>query len=124
MLNWLYQSEGYIVTDRIRRKPKNYDGTEVTTHRVSELLSSVLSNIGDAYAQRPDLVIASWPEVVGPQLAPMTQVVSFIEGVLVVKVKNSTLYSLLSQHDRSRILNDLRQRFPRISIRSIIFRLG
>lgn len=112
------------MTDRIRRTPKNYDGTEVTTHRVSELLSSVLSHIGEAYAERPDMVMASWPEVVGAQLAPMTQVVSFVEGVLVVKVKNSTLYSLLSLHDRSRILNDLRQRFPRITIKSIIFRLG
>lgn len=106
------------------RTPKNYDGTEVTTHRVSELLPIVLSQIGKVYYQRPDLILAVWPEVIGPKLSAMTQAVSFIDGILVVKVKNSTLHSLLSQNDKPRILNVLRQKFPNVLIKTIYFRIG
>jgi hypothetical protein len=106
------------------RTPKNYDGTETTTHKVSDLLPAVLSQIGEIYQQRPDLILASWPEIIGPKLASMTQAVSFSDGVLVVKVKNSTLYSLLSQNDKPRILNILRQKFPSVQIKTILFRIG
>jgi hypothetical protein len=107
-----------------RRTPRNYSGTEVTSHLIGELLPSVLSGIGAVYEQRPDLILAVWPSIIGPQLAPMTQAVSFIEGVLVVKVKNSTLHSLLSQKERPRILQILRQRFPNVDIKSILFRMS
>lgn len=109
---------------KIRRTPRGYDGPGVTTHRFTDVLSSVLATIGDLYNKRPDLVMAAWPEIIGPKLATMTQVVSFQEGILTVKVKNSTLHSLLSQHDRLRILNHLRQKFPKVSINSIVFRIG
>jgi hypothetical protein len=106
------------------RTPKNYDGTGVTTHCVSELLPALLSKIGEVYHQRPDLVLAAWPDIIGPKLAAMTQALSFVDGVLVVKVKNSTLHSLLSQNDKPRILNTLRQRFPHVLIKTIAFRIG
>lgn len=107
-----------------RRTPKNYDGTCVTTHRVSELLPVVLSQIGEAYQERPDLILACWPEIIGPKLSMMTQAVSFRDGILTVKVKNSTLHSLLSRQDKPRILSSLRQRFPKISIQNIVFRIA
>ena len=109
---------------RLQRTPRDYDGSGVTTHRMSELLSVVLTDIGEVYEERPDLVLASWPEVIGQKLAHMTQAVSFIDGVLLVKVRNSTLYSLLNQHDRPKILNSLRQKFPKIPIKNIVFRIG
>jgi hypothetical protein len=91
---------------------------------VGQLLSTVLAEIGEMHAERLDLVMASWPEIIGPQLAPMTQVVSFQDGILVVKVKNSTLHSLLSQHDKPKILTSLRYKFPNVSIKNIVFRIG
>jgi hypothetical protein len=65
-----------------------------------------------------------WPDVIGPKLASMTQAHSFVDGVLLVKVKNSTLHSLLSQNDKPRILNLLRKRFPNVEIKTIYFRIG
>jgi len=112
------------VTRYIPRIPKNYDGPEITTRRMSELLPSVLSQVSDKYQERPDLILASWPEIVGPQLAPMTQAVSFDEGVLYVKVKNSTLYSLLSKNDKPKLIESLRKKFPKVSLRTIVFRIG
>lgn len=106
------------------RKSKNYDGTQITTHKVTDLLPRVLTQIHNVYQDRPDLILACWPEVIGPKLASMTQAVSFQDGILTVKVKNSTLYSLLSQHDKPRILNALRQKFPSIGIKNIVFRIG
>lgn len=110
---------------RIYRTPRNYDGTGATTHRVRDLLTNVLANIGDSFQERPDLILAAWPEIIGQKLAPMTQAVSFCEGVLLVKVKNSTLNSLLNQQqDKQRILNSLRQKFPKVKIKSVVFRIG
>lgn len=107
-----------------RRTPKDYDGPGLTTHRMSELLPTVLADISEVYKERPDLILAAWPEVIGQRLANMTQAIAFSDGVLTVKVKNSTLHSLLSQNDKPRILNSLRQKFPRITIKNIMFRIG
>lgn len=106
------------------RTPRQYDGTHVTTHRMTDLLSRVLAKIGDIHHQGSDLILAMWPEIIGVKLATMTQAVSFIDGILVVKVKNSTLYSLLSQNDKLRILNLLRKKFPQVEIKNICFRIG
>jgi predicted nucleic acid-binding Zn ribbon protein len=108
----------------LRRTPKDYDGQQVTTRHLRELLPTVLSKIGGVFQERGDLVLAAWPEMIGPQLASMTQAVSFNEGVLLVHVKNSTLYSLLSQNEKPRILKNLRERFPNTTIKNILFRLG
>jgi hypothetical protein len=107
-----------------RPTPKYYDGTETTSHHIHALLPSVLSKIGKVYHQHPDLILAAWPSVIGPKLASMTQAVSFIDGILLVKVKNSTLHSLLSQNDKPRILHVFRQKFPDVQIKNIYFRIG
>ena len=104
--------------------PRGYDGTGLTTHHVSALLPAALSQIGKLYQDRPDLVLAGWSDVIGPKLAAMTQAISFVDGILVVKVKNSTLHSLLSQNDKPRILNILRKKFPNTLIKTIYFRIG
>ncbi len=112
------------MTKRGSRTPRNYDGVEPTGHRVTDVLPKVLKRIGSVYQERPDLIFAAWPEIIGAQLAPMTQPVTFEEGILTVKVKNSTLYSLLKTKERPRILNSLRQKFPRTEIKNILFRIG
>jgi hypothetical protein len=112
------------VVKTLYRTPRNYDGTVPTTHRVSEILPNILQKIGDLYHERPDLVLAAWPSIIGPKLAPMTEAVSFCNGELVVKVKNSTLYSLLRQHDKKKVLDKFRKMFPKIEINNIFFRIG
>ena len=106
------------------RTPRKYDGTEVTSHRMTDLIPHVLSKISEVYEQRTDLILAMWPDIIGPKLATMTQAVSFADGVLVVKVKNSTLHSLLNQHEKIRLLNLLRHRFNHVDIKTIYFRIG
>lgn len=108
----------------VRRTPKNYDGTEVTTRSLGDLIPAVLSRITEVNQDRPDLILAAWPAIIGTNLAGMAQAVSFNEGYLVVKVKNSTLYSLLNHNDRPKLLSNLRKKFPNVTIHNIIFRMG
>lgn len=68
--------------------------------------------------------MAAWPEVVGAKLATMTRAVSFVEGVLLVKVSNSSLHSLLFRYEKGPLLRRLRQKFPAVSITDIVFRIG
>jgi len=107
-----------------KRHPSYYDGTSTTTRHICQLLPRFLENIGRKFEERPDLVLAAWPEVIGSQLAPMTQAISFSEGVLTVRVNNSTLYSLLTQNDKPRLIKNLRDKFPATPIKTIFFRLG
>lgn len=106
------------------RKPKNYDGSQITTRRIGDLLAHALSKLDQSYKLRPDLLIAAWPDVIGPKFSGMTEAVSFQDGVLHVKVKNSTLYSLLNQNDKPRLVILLRKRFPNMVIKTIVFRMG
>lgn len=80
--------------------------------------------MGAVYQDQPGLVLAAWPGLVGPQVASMTQAVQFHEGILRVKVHNSPLYSLLTQHEKQRLLRNLRAQFPKVEIKNILFRIG
>ncbi len=100
------------------------DGTKPTGKRLKDLLPELLSQISKTHQERPDLILAVWPEMIGEKLAPMTVAHSFRDGVLTVIVKNSALYSLLVQHEKSRLLKKMQERFPSSKIRNIIFRVG
>lgn len=107
-----------------RRTPRGYDGTETTTHQAKDLLYSVLTRLHEVHETRGDLILSAWPDIVGEKIAQMTQAVSFLEGRLTVKVRNSTLYSLLSQNDKPRLLAALKAKLPGVKINDIYFRIG
>jgi hypothetical protein len=100
------------------------DRSGLTNKQLKDLLPKALGSIGALHRDRPDLVVAAWPQVIGEKLTAMTKAISFDKGVLYVKVSNSTLYSLLSQHERGRLLKSLREKFPSVEIKNIHFRIG
>lgn len=106
------------------RVPKNYNGTKLTTRSIAELSTDELSRIGKIYHQKGELILAAWPDIIGPAIAKMTQAISFTDGVLLVKIKNSTLHSLLSQNEKTRLVRLLREKFPQVEIKTIYFRIG
>ncbi len=108
----------------LRRTPKGYDGTKPTIQKLGDVLPRVLTSINAIHKDRPDFILAFWPEVVGSGLSPLTKAVSFIEGVLTVNVKNSTLFSLLRQNEKPKLLSALRVKFPNVRISDIVFRIG
>ncbi|MDE3046111.1 MAG: DUF721 domain-containing protein [Verrucomicrobiota bacterium] len=105
----------------IRRTPRNYDGIENPSKQLSDLLGEGLKAIREKAGQSSEEIFSAWPQIIGEQMAPLTEAVSFDDGILTVKVKSSTLYSLLSQHERPRLLKRLQEKF---SIRGLKFRVG
>ena len=97
---------------------------KTTNKQIKDLLPSVLKEIHAAQRERPDLILAAWPELIGAKLLPMTKAVAFVSGILIVKVNNSTLYSLLKTQERGRLLLKLREKFPAAHIKNIDFRIG
>lgn len=98
--------------------------SRLTTKQIRDILPQILSRISTNFDQQPYLIINSWPEIVGERVAKMTQAVSFSDGVLLVRVNNSSLYTLLHQYDKPKIVKKLRERFPQTLIKTVLFRLG
>jgi hypothetical protein len=100
------------------RTPRNYRGIENPVKRMADLLPDWLTELGRK-GGRED-IFSFWLQLMGTQAA-LTEPVSFADGVLTVKVKSSTLYSLLCQHERPRLLAQLQKKFP---VRNLVFRAG
>lgn len=99
--------------------------TDLTSLQLKEMLPSYLKKIQDQGGEISPLTIQqAWPEIIGERLAKMTKAISFYEGILTVKVSNSTLYSILAQHEKEKLLKALRARFPSVEIKNIMFRIG
>lgn len=92
--------------------------------KLETLLPSFMRKLGASQSERPDLIIAAWPSLVGERLAPMAKAHSFEEGILTVKVSNSSLLSLLAQNEKARLLGQLKKQFPAARISDIRFRIG
>jgi len=107
-----------------RRLPKNHSKTAVTTRHLADILASVLSKIEQKHVERHDLILSSWPAIVGPKIAAFSVAESFDKGYLRVKVKNSTLFQLLNLSEKAKLLSIIRKRFPNVEINGIFFRMG
>ena len=112
-------------TERLmKRPPRNYDGPLSTSKQLRELLPEVLNQISLKVKDRPDQILEAWKEIVGGRIANMTRAVSYDAGVLKVLVKNSTLYSLLVEHEKKRLVSAFKEKFPNVSFREISFKIG
>jgi hypothetical protein len=107
-----------------RRPSFDHDEPHRVGRSLKELLPLVLRKIGRRVHGDREIVLATWPEIVGAQFAPMARAVSFEEGVLTVTVSNASLYSLLAHRDRKRLLQALRDKLPNVEIKHINVRIG
>ena len=105
----------------MRRTPRNYDGTAKTSKSISDLLPQVLKTIRAQTGQPAEEIFLYWRDLIGDKMGPLTEPVSFVDGVLVVKVKSQALYALLCQHERPRLLRQLQNKF---SVRGLTFKIG
>ncbi|HUD01680.1 MAG TPA: DUF721 domain-containing protein [Rhabdochlamydiaceae bacterium] len=96
----------------------------LTNKHLKDLLPSALREIDGRRNERPDLILEGWSQVIEEKWRPMTQAISFVKGVLMVKVKNAALYSLLVQQEKDRLLLKLQEKFPEVELKNIIFRIG
>ncbi len=103
------------------RTPRNYQGVQNPTVKASDLLPEMMDELVRKRGDPKEEIFRFWFVLIGEKMGPLTEPVSFSDGVLTVKVKSSTLYSLLVAHERSRLLSRLQEKF---SIRNLIFRVG
>jgi hypothetical protein len=52
----------------LRRTPRHYDGTELTTHKIGDILPLILAEVGEVYSDRPDLILAPGQTSSAPSL--------------------------------------------------------
>ena len=97
---------------------------EKAARMIGDVLPGMLKTLEKKITQRPDQVIAAWPTIVTREIATMTRAVSFKSGILRVCVTHSTLYSLLVEHEKTRLRARLKKKFPAVEIRDIAFRVG
>ncbi len=103
------------------RTPRNYSGVENPSKKMADLLPGILNDLGRKVGDQKEEVFRFWKELIGEKMAPLTDPISLVDGVLTVKVKSSTLYSLLVTHERPRLLGRLQEKF---SIRNLKFLVG
>jgi hypothetical protein len=110
--------------EKVGRIPKYYNGLEPTGRLIGDLLIPMLGQFEKGAEDNSKELIDSWPKLVGEKVAAMTKAVSYEKGVFLVKVQNSTLYSLLSDHEKPRLLKQMQDTFPHLKIKKILFRMG
>jgi len=103
---------------------KSFYMEKLTSKKLSDLLVQTKKNLLKE-VQADDVPIESiWPLVVGEKIAPLTTVVSFKGGVLVIRVASPTLNNLLSRTEKPKLLSKLKNEFPFLKVRSLVFQTG
>jgi len=106
----------------VKRTPKSYQGTGLTAKTIEELLPQWIARISKKKHEPVKDLLRAWPGIVGEKVARYTEAISFIEGVLVVKVKSSVLYSVLCQSEGPRLVALMQEQFS--MVQKITFRRG
>jgi hypothetical protein len=104
-----------------KRTRRNFDGTAPTGKKIGDLLPQILVDIGGRVADDQEAIFRRWFFLIGEKMAHLTQPLFLKNGILTIKIKSATLYALLCQHEKSRLLKDLQANFQ---IRDIVFRIG
>jgi|GEM_PF-7073324 len=85
------------------------------------LLPSILEKITDKKKLDINKI---WEEVAGEKLFSMTEVISFENKILVIRVKNSILNNILSVYEKKKLLKKIREKKSKDFIKNIIFKIG
>lgn len=105
----------------VSRTPKNFDGIHPPGVTIGKLLPELLMEIGKRSEVPVEAIFREWKFLLGEKMAPFTEPVSFVDGILTVIVKSSTLYSLLRIHEKVRLQKKLQEKFQ---VRDIVFKIG
>ncbi|MCB1107977.1 MAG: DUF721 domain-containing protein [Chlamydiia bacterium] len=108
----------------MKRTSRNYDGATPTGRQIRELLPEVLTSLSEKMDEQPQRILDAWFDIVGARIGKMSRPVVFDAGVLKVQVKNSTLLSLLVEHEKPRLIAMFQKRFPKVRFRDISFKIG
>jgi hypothetical protein len=98
--------------------------SKITSKFLKDLLKDAKKEwVIDEFSEEKDLSLI-WKTVVGEKMATLTQVKSFYQGILVIKVASASLNQLLSTTEKPKILLKLKTDYPFLKIKNLIFRSG
>ncbi len=94
-----------------------------TSQPVGLLIAVLMKELGLSERMTEEQIISAWREIVGEFLASHSRPSGLNEGVLYVRVLQSTMLYELDRTFRKEILEKLRKRFGR-TIRDVRFKMG
>ncbi len=107
----------------IPRIERDYDGANPTGRGVSKLLSILIADITATHQKQLTQVVEAFQEMLQTEYKDYATVYSFIDGVVLVIVKNAMVLSILNRL-LAKYKTDLQQKFPDFKIDSIKLKLG
>ena len=108
----------------IGRVPRGYDGKKPTGRLIGTMTDSILNQISKKFDAKPQNIYNVFLTLLNDQVRPLVKPYNFHNGVLVVKVKNGTLLSILSTQEKGRLIQEMRAKLPRAEIQNIVFQIG
>ena len=97
--------------------------TKDTSRAVGPLVHALMKELGLGSRMTEEEIIAAWHEIVGEFLAKHSTPTRLFEGILYVRVLQSSMQFELERTWKSEILKKLKTRFGR-SIRDVRFKMG
>jgi predicted nucleic acid-binding Zn ribbon protein len=91
---------------------------------MSKLVPSVMKGLGLEQRLQQSQVFVLWPEIVGADIAKHAQPVSLRNGLLVVAVDHPVWLQELSRYHKSLLLQNIKERVGKTTVRDIVFRIG
>ncbi|NGX55780.1 MAG: hypothetical protein K1060chlam5_00007 [Candidatus Anoxychlamydiales bacterium] len=101
----------------------NFGFKKTTNKQINDVLPSILSNIEKNYLNQPKKILNSWSEIVGEKISKLTKAYKFENNTLYIKVKSSTLYSILYRYEKNKLLKLLQEKFSKKTISNIVFKI-
>jgi hypothetical protein len=97
---------------------------ELPHRHLKQLLPGFLERIEIRLREQPERILEGWYDIIDPQWKGLTQSDVFEKGIVVIKVKNAALYSLIVQQKKEELLKKLQEKFPTSGIKNLKFRIG
>jgi hypothetical protein len=97
--------------------------TKDTSRPVGPLVNALMKELGLGGRMTEEEIIAAWHEIVGDFLSKHSTPTRLFEGILYVRVLQSSMQFELERTWKSEILRKLKARFGR-SIRDVRFKMG
>lgn len=109
---------------KYKRTSKNYDGKNPTSHQLTELLPLFVQRLKENRSKGSSEVIAMWNAMVDANIASMTKLTGFKEGILFVQVSSSSALAYLVQHHKKILIEKMQKKYPDLALKDIKFRVG
>lgn len=95
-----------------------------TATKTKEMKNLTLNFLKDIKKRRSFDIEKVLEDVIGKEAFSMVEILSLKDSILMLRIKNSTLYSIFSNYERDKILRKIQKKLSKDIIKNIIFKIG